>query len=151
MDVSEWDIQEVKQLKKLQLVQFSIVMLGIFTLSVLYVKAEWPLSIFLTLTCILLWFFAVHALYILITEKTTGTKTNKLVQAFDKDRWGKKRWKRKKITEVVILSIASSMFTVFAITLNTSSESLQFYNLLPFIGAWIGSTLGTMARISNLE
>ncbi|PID15299.1 hypothetical protein CSV63_09040 [Sporosarcina sp. P34] len=106
---------------------------------------------FLDITFRTIMVFAVHALYILITEKTTGTKTNKLVQAFDRDRWGKKRWKRKKITEVVILSIASSMFTVFTITLNTSSESLQFYNLLPFIAAWIGSSVGTMARISNLE
>ncbi|WP_143565390.1 hypothetical protein [Sporosarcina sp. P34] len=56
MDVSEWDIQEVKQLKKKQLVQFSMVMLVIFILSVLYVKAEWPLSVFLTLPFVLLWF-----------------------------------------------------------------------------------------------
>lgn len=151
MDVSEWDIQEVKQLKKKQLVQFNIMMLLIFVLTVFYVKADLPLSVLLTLTCGLFWFFAVHALYILITEKTTGTKTNKLVQAFDRDRWGKKRWKRKMITEVVILSIIGIMFTVFAVTLNTSSVSLHFYNLFPFIGTWIGSNLGTMARISSLE
>ncbi|ARK20303.1 MULTISPECIES: hypothetical protein [Sporosarcina] len=151
MDESKWNIEEVKRLKKKQLVEFNIGMLVIFVLSLLYIKAAWPLSTVFALICVLLWFFSVHALYILLTEKTTGTKTNQLVQAFDRDHWGKKRWKRKKITEVIILSVVSIMFTVFVFTVDTGSEMLQFYNLLPFIGAWIGSNLGNIVRISNLD
>ncbi|PIC96822.1 hypothetical protein CSV69_04720 [Sporosarcina sp. P26b] len=151
MDESKWNIEEVKRLKKKQLVEFNIGMLVLFVLSLLYIKAAWPLSIFLVLICLLLWCFALHALYILLTARTTGTKTNQLVQAFDRDHWGKKRWKRKKITEFILLSIVSIMFTIFVFTLDTSSETLQFYNLLPFIGAWIGSNIGNVVRISNLE
>ncbi|WP_303969227.1 hypothetical protein [Sporosarcina ureae] len=151
MDESKWNIEEVKRLKKKQLIEFNIAMLVIFVLSLLYVKADAPLSTVFALICVLLWFFSVHALYILLSEKTTGTKTNKLVQAFDRDHWGKKRWKRKKITEAIILGIVSIMFTIFVFTIDTGSETLQFYNLLPFIGAWIGSNLGNIVRISNLE
>lgn len=137
MNEIEWDIQEVKHLKKKQLVQSNIVMLLLFVLSVYYVIAGWPISIFLGVISLLLWFFAAHALYILITGKTTGSKTNKLVQAFDRDHWGEKRWKRKKVTEAIILSSISVMWTIFVYTVDVSSETLQFFNLWPFMAACI--------------
>ena len=82
MDESKWNIEEVKRLKKKQLVEFNIGMLVIFVLSLLYIKAAWLLSTVFALICVLLWFFSVHALYILLTEKNNGHQNKSTCSGF---------------------------------------------------------------------
>ncbi len=112
---------------------------------------EWPISIYFGIACVVIWFFTVHSLYILITGKTTGTKTNKLVQAFDRQRSGDKRWKRLRITEVIVFGILAVVCTVLIFPIDINSEALEFRNIGVFLVAWFGANVGTIIRISTLE
>lgn len=146
-----WDIRQVKRLKKKSLVEFNVAMLLIFLFSSIYIKMEWPISIYFGIACVVIWFFTVHSLYILITGKTTGTKTNKLVQAFDRQRSGDKRWKRLRITEVIVFGILAVVCTVLIFPIDINSEALEFRNIGVFLVAWFGANVGTIIRISTLE
>lgn len=147
----EWDIQEVKHLKKKQLVQLNLVMLLLFVLSVYYVHVGWPISAFFGLSCLFLWVFSACTLYPLLTGKMIGTKESKLTQAFDRERWGEKRWKRRKVMEAVLVIIVSAVCTVLVFTMDFGSDTLEFFNLGPFVGAWLGSNIGGFIRINTLE
>lgn len=151
MDDKVWDIQEVKRLKKKGLVEFNLGMLVIFLISAFYINMGWSVSVFFGMVCLVIWFFTAHSLYILITGKTTGAKTNKLVQAFDRDRSGDKRWKRLKIIEVILFGILGVVCTLLIFPIDIDSKPLQFMDIWALMGAWFGSNLGTIIRISNLE
>lgn len=151
MEEIECDIQEVKRLKRRQLVQVNLVVLLAFFLSVYYVSVGLPLFVFFGFTCLLLWILFAHALYTLTTGKMIGTKTSKLIQAFERNRSGERRWKRKQATETTFIGIVSIICTVLVFNMDLSSETLEFMNLWPFIGAWIGSNIGAIIRTSNLQ
>ena len=146
-----WDIKEVKRLKKKSLVELNIAMLLIFLFAVFYINMGWSLSLFFGLACLAIWFFAGLSLYTLITGNTTGTKTNKQVQAFDRQRAGDKSWKRKRITEVILFSVLGVVCTLLIFPIDLSDESLRYINVIPFMGAWFGANLGSIIRIINLE
>lgn len=151
MDEIMWDIQQVKRLKKKSLLEFNGVMLLVFLFCALYIYMEWPASVFFGITCIIIWFFVAHSLYILITGKTTGSKINKLVQAFDRDRSGDKRWKRSKIGEVLLFVVLGIVCTVLVFPIEIDSEPLRYINISAFFGAWFGANVGSIIRISSLE
>lgn len=151
MDELVWDIQEVKRLKKKGLVEYNLGMLLIFLISALYIYMGWSVSVFFGIVCLVIWFFTAHSLYILITGKTTGTKTNKLVQAFDRDRSGDKRWKRLKIVEVILFGVLGVVCTLLVFPIDIDSEPLQFMNIWAFMGAWFGANVGSVIRIISLE
>lgn len=151
MDEIEWDIVEVKRLKRKQLMQVNFVMLLVIVLSFYYIHAGWSISVFMGLLCLMMWVVVVHILYTLTTGRMIGTKTSKLVQAFDRYHRGEKRWKRRKVTEAVIVSIVSALCTVLVFNIGFSSEPLEFLNLLPLIGAWLGFNIGEVVRTNNLE
>lgn len=151
MDEIEWDIVEVKRLKRKQLIQVDLVMLLVIVLSFYYIHAGWSISVFMGLLCLLMWVVVGHILYTLTTGKMIGTKTSKLVQAFDRDHRGEKRWKRSKVTDAVIISIVSALCTVLVFTIGFGSEPLEFLNLWPIIGAWMGFNIGEVIRTNNLK
>lgn len=146
-----WDIKEVKRLKTKSLVELNISMLLIFLFAVFYIHMRWSMSLFFGIACLIIWFFAALSLYTLISGKTTGTKTNKRVQAFDRQRAGDKRWKRRRIAEVIIFSTLGIVCTILVFPIDLSDESLQYINVWPFVGAWFGANLGSIFRIINLE
>ncbi|MDL4840232.1 hypothetical protein [Aquibacillus rhizosphaerae] len=94
---SEWDIQEVKRLKKVELLQYNLVMLLIIVLFGYFVKNGGTVSFLFGLCCVLFWIVVAMRFFTLKTGKMIGTKTSRCVQYFDRDRIGKKRWKRKTI------------------------------------------------------
>lgn len=151
MDEKVWDIQQVKRLKKKSLIELNAVMLSLFLFTFIYIYMEWPVSVFFGITCIIVWFFVAHSLYVLITGKTTGTKTNKWVQAFDRDRSGEKRWKRSKIAEVILFVVLGIVCTVLVFPIEIDSEPLRFINISAFFGAWFGVNVGSIIRISSLD
>lgn len=151
----EWDIQRVKRLKLKLLIQSNVFMLLIFLLAVVYINIGWPISVFLILSCLLLWVLVAYIFSTFISEKGGLTKTSRLVQSFDMDHWGKKRWKRKKVTELVFVSIISAASTVLIVNMllstDLTSEILRFFNIIPFIGAWVGFNIGEIVRMNNLK
>lgn len=151
MDKTQWNIQEVKRLKKIQLVQGNLVMLLIFVLLVYFAESEQYLFIIGTFFVLMLVVVAI-ALYTLLTGRFIGTKTSKHVQEFDRQRSGEKPWKRKKIIEAVIFSAIGIGIAVLLFVTDFDSIRLDFpFSSLPFIGAWAGYNLGEIIRISNLQ
>ncbi|SES44023.1 hypothetical protein [Psychrobacillus sp. OK032] len=150
MDETQWDIQEVKHLKKKQLVQYNIVMLLLFVLFG-YFSEKGNSSLLFGVFCVLLWIIVAITLYTLMTGKPIGTKTSRRVQVFDRNRLGEKRWKRRNITETVIISVISVLITILLFVKDFNSVSLDFsIAAFPFIGAWIGYNIGEIIRMNNL-
>ena len=87
MDETQWDIQEVKHLKKKQLVQYNIVMLLLFVLFG-YFSENGNTSLLFGVFCVLVWIVVAITLYTLMTGKPIGTKTSRRVQVFDRNRLG---------------------------------------------------------------
>ena len=150
MDETQWDIQEVKHLKKKQLVQSNLVMLLLFVLFGYFVE-NGKTSLLIGGCCVLLWIIVAITLYVLKTGRPIGTKTNRIVQEFDRNRLGEKRWKQRKMTEAVIISVISVLITVLVFVKNLNSVRLDFISgALPFIGAWIGHNIGEIIRMNKL-
>lgn len=144
-----WDIDEVKRLKKIQLVHGNLLMLLSFVLFV-YLLMSGKAIVLSALFCVYLWFYTTTIFYTLKTGQTIGTKTSGRVQEFDKYRLGKKRWKRRKIIEAVVVSISSVGFTVALFVLDFNYIRFEFINGLAFIGAWMAYNIGEIVRISDL-
>lgn|SRR5699024_3087146 len=149
MGETEWDIQEVKRLKRKQLVQYNVLMLLLF--SFYYLWAGNSSFLFWSLLCLALWIIVAHSLYGFFTGKMIGTKTMKLVQAFDKDYLGKKRWNKIKLIEVISISVVSLFCTLLVVTQRFNFGALEIYNFFPFVGAWLGFNIGEVIRIKRLK
>ncbi|MCP3027089.1 hypothetical protein [Halobacillus sp. A5] len=151
MEETEWDIQEVKRLKKKRLVQYNISMLLSFVLFIYYVEKGGAAPVLLGLCCVLFWIITAYMLYKLKTGKTIGTKTSRLVEDFEKDYKGEKRWKRKTMIEAGVISVISVVFTVLLFVLDFESARMDFpIDVFPFIGTWVGLNIGEVARIKIL-
>ncbi|WP_390308502.1 hypothetical protein [Gracilibacillus thailandensis] len=97
------------------------------------------------------WVITAYMLYTIMTGKTIGTKTSQRVQAFDRDHMGEKRWKRKTLTEALILSVLSIILTVCLFVLDFDFVQLDFpISVFPLIGPWIGFNIGEIVRMNNL-
>src|SRR5699024_3646142 len=148
MNETEWDIQEVKRLKWKQLVQYNVLMLLLFSY---YLLDGNSFFLFWSLLCLALWVIVAHSLYTFFTGKMIGTKTMKLVQAFDKNYLGEKHWNKRKLIEVISISAVSLFCTLLVITQGFNFGALEIYNFLPFIGAWLGFNIGEVIRIKRLK
>ena len=150
MDETQWDIQEVKYLKKMQLVQGNLAMLLLFVPFGYLADNGKPLLLFGAF-CVLSWIIVAITLYTLKTGRPIGTKTSRRVRAFDRSRLGEKRWKRRKITEIVFISVISVFLTGFIFVMDFDTVRLDFpIDAFPFIGAWIGYNIGETIRMNNL-
>jgi hypothetical protein len=150
MDEIQWDIREVKHLKKKQLVQYNLVTLLLFVLFGYFVENGKP-TLLIGGFCVLMWIITAITLYTLMTGIPIGTKTSRKVQEFDRNRLGEMRWKRRKITEAVIISVISVFITVLLFMKGFNSVRLDFpINAFPFIGAWVGYNIGEIIRMNNL-
>lgn len=151
MDESDWDIQEIKRLKKKQLVQYNFVMFLLVALFAYFVKSGGSATVFLGLCCAYFWIFTGSTIYTLITGKVIGTKSGRRVQAFDRDRIGEKRWKRKTTIAPIVLLVLSIGFTVFWYVTDFDASRLEFsIGAIPFFACWIGYNIGESVRISKL-
>lgn len=151
MDETQWDIEEVKRLKRKQLLQFNLVMLVLFLLLFNFFKSEGPFFLFAVCYVLMVIQFAI-ILYNLKTGRFVGTKTSIRVQQFDRERLGKKRWKRKKIIETVFLIAVGIFITVFIVKMDFPSAGENYTgSTFLFIGAWIGYNIGELFRMSKLE
>lgn len=151
MSETMWDIREVKRLKKIQLVQYNLVMLLFIALLAFYIEKDWSIPILAGLTLVGFWSIVVHMLYTLKTGKMFGTKTSRRVQAFDRDHLGERRWRRRKCIGTVIMIIFSSAFTVFLMNIDLHSIEMEFpIDILPLFGAWGGFNAGEINRIKKL-
>jgi uncharacterized membrane protein YwzB len=134
MDEAEWNIEEVKRLKKKQLIQSNLVLLLLFILFGFYVENGGTATVVFGVCCVLLWIFVANAIYTLLTGKTMGTKSIRRVLAFDIDHIGKKRWKRRKLIEFIIIIVVCLGITVVLFTIDFGSKSLDFpLDAFPFI------------------
>ncbi|WP_226577601.1 hypothetical protein [Halobacillus litoralis] len=151
MSETDWDIQEVKRLKKKLLIQYNLIMLLIIVMFAFYIESGGPPGFLFGLCCVLIWFIAGQMLFTLKTGRIIGTKTSRLVQAFDRDRQGEKRWKRKRMAGGVIFSIMAVVITGMFFILDYNSVQLEFpLDALPLIGAGLGYNIGEITRINNL-
>lgn len=150
MGETHWDIQEIKHLKKNQLVQYNLVMLLLFVLLG-YFSANVNPTLLIAVFYVLLWIIVIITLYTLKTGKTIGTKTNRRMQEFDRYRSGEKRWKRKKMIEAVIICGISIFITILLFVKDFNPVGLDFpIDAFPFIGAWIGYNIEEFIRMNNL-
>lgn len=151
MEEEQWDIKEIKKLKKKQLLWGNLLMLVTFLLlSYLFDNGKisfvtWALIIFLLIMTAL-------SLYTLITGTIIGTKTTRRIRAFDRKRWGEKKWKLRKISEIILFTALGVGLAV--LVFNTDFDSLNQNSpgsTLPFLGAWLGYNLGEITRIKKLK
>lgn len=150
MNETDWDIQEVKHLKKKQLVQNNLAMLLLFILFGYLAENGKPLLLFVVF-CIIFWIVVAITLYTLITGRPIGTKTSRRVQAFDRNRLGEKRWKRRTIIETVVISVIAVFVTVLMFGIDLNAINIDFpIGAFPFIGAWLGYNIGEIIRMSKL-
>lgn len=151
MEETQWDIKEMKRLKKKQLVRGNLFMLLIFVLLAYFLESGKLLFVaWILIACLLI--TVVLSLYTLVTGNLIGTKTSRRVQAFDRNRWGEKRWKRKKIIEVVLFTVLGFGLAVVLFVTDFSSPNQTFAGShFPFIGAWIGYNLGEITRMKNMK
>lgn len=150
MAETHWDMQEIKHLKKKELLQFNLIMLLLFVL-IGYLSEQAKPSLLYGVFCVLLWLIVASALYNLITGRHIGTDTSRRVQEFDRYRLGERIWKRNKMIEVVIVGIISLIFTVLLSVNYFSDLRLDFpINTLPFVGVWIAHNIGEVIRMKKL-
>lgn len=152
MNDTDWNIEEVKHIKKKQLIYFNLLMLLLFFLFYFYIKNGGTPTGLIGYSSALLWILLANSVYTLLTGETIGTKSIRRTLAFDIDRIGKKRWKRQKLIEVIYFIILCIGFTVVLFTFDLSSTKLNFpIFAIPFIGGWIGTNIGQIIRIKNLS
>jgi Ca2+/Na+ antiporter len=151
MAESNWDIQEVKDLKKKRLFHIDIMVFFMLVLLAFYIEAGGRGDVLLGLCCAFLWLWAASMFYSVKTGKAFGTTTNQLVQDFDREQKGEKQWKRKTIGEAVFLSIAALGFTILLVVLDFNSPSLSFTPIaFSIIANWVGFNIGELVRMNNL-
>ncbi|ANU10822.1 hypothetical protein BBH88_11125 [Planococcus antarcticus DSM 14505] len=147
MYTEEWDIQEIKHLKKKKLVQDNIYMLLLFVILV-YFTDSGKHALTIGTFFVFIWIMVVLTLYTLKTGRSIGTKTSKRVQKFDRNRLGEKRWKRNKIIEVVIVSVVGVGIAVLLFVTDFNSLTLDFPSYpFPFLGAWLGFNIGELVPL----
>lgn len=151
MPKTDWDIQKIKRLKWILFIQLNIVMILLFIPLIYYVMAGVSASLFLRLFCLLLWIIVAHTFYTFRTGKLIGTKTIKLVFAFDRDCLGERRWKRNKMIELIILIFFSIVFTILVFMIDFNDRNLDTYSLFPFIGSWVGTSIGQILKLNKLK
>lgn len=154
MGEDEWDIKGIKRLKKKKLVQTNLWFLLTFVLLAIYVMNRWEMSVLLGLCCVVMWIILGKALYTLKTGRFFGTKTSRRVEYFDREYMGEKRWKRREVTEAVILSVLNVVITVCFFVLDFDYDSVPRASLVdafPFMGAWLGANIGEIVRMNNLS
>lgn len=150
MVVTQLDLKEFKNLKKKQLIQNNILFLFLFIL-INYFSQNGNITFLMGVFCVLLWIIVVILLYTLVTGRPIGTKTSKLVQVFDRKRMGEKRWKKLRITEVIIISVLNVIVTILLFPIDFNTGMLDFpISALPFIGAWLGYNIGEIYRMNKL-
>lgn len=151
MEEAQWDIKEIKQLKKKQLVRSNLFMLLVFILlGYLFQSGHFLFIVWLLLA--FLFIVLVHSIYALKTGKFIGTKTSKYLNEFDRHRSGEKGWKRTKIHEIVFLIVLGVGMAVVLYLIDFSSPPPNVSHAhFPFIGAWIGYNLGEIAKMKNLK
>lgn len=147
----DWDIQEIKRIKKKQLFQYNLGMVLLVILLTYFMKNGVSANVLLGICCAFFWIFVAGALYTFKTGKVIGTKSSQRVHAFDKDHMGEKQWKRKSVFSVVVLTILSVGFTVIWFVMDFDSAGLEFpIDTFAFIGCWIGYNIGEIVRLSKL-
>ncbi len=152
MKETQWNRKEVKRLKTIQLIQNNLVMLLFFILFGVYgMNGGTPTGV-IGFGCVLLWIFTAHAIYTLLTGKMIGTKAMKGSLAFDIDQLGKKRWKGRKLGEVIFFLIVCLGSTVILFTVDINSTKVDFpLDAIPIMGGWLGTNIGQIIRIKKLS
>lgn len=150
MNETQWDIKEVKRLKMKQLAQYNLVALLLFLLLG-YFAVSGKHSLLIGGMCMFLWILVAILLYNLFAEKPIGTKISRIVQEFDRDHLGQKRWKRRRMIEAAFGIVLSVFITVFVIVTDFNPETIDFpIDFFPFIGACVGYNIGEIYRMSKL-
>ncbi len=151
MDEAQQEIKEIKGLKKKQLLWGNLFMLVTFLLFG-YSLGNGKILFATWIVILLVFVMVVLSLYTLITGKVIGTKTTKRIRAFDRKRWGQKKWRLLNITHIV-LYIGMGTGLIFLV-FNTDFDLLNpnwFSFIFPFLGAWFGYNLGEISRIKKLN
>lgn len=150
MAKAKWNLKEIKRLKWRQLFQYNMVMLLLFLLAIYSVKSTSSAYFIFIFFTVIVWIISIYALYILKTGKILGTKTMKIVHQYDKEFQGKKAWKRKNILGAGLTIIVAIGCTIIVSRLDLRDVTVTYFNLMPFIGAWVGLNIGEVVRITNL-
>ena len=148
---AQQEIKEIKKLKKKQLLWSNFFMLVIF-LFLNYFLENGKILFLTWVLLISLLIIIVLSLYTLITGTIIGTKTTRRIRAFDRKRWGEKKWKLLKITEIVLLTGLGVGLAALVFNTNFDSPNQTFVgSAFPFLGAWFGYNLGEISRIKKLK
>ncbi|KMM39197.1 hypothetical protein [Guptibacillus hwajinpoensis] len=152
MEEGNWDLQEVKRLKKKLLIQNNLGMLLVFALLWFFVEVTAvSTTIILGVLCAILWLLVANMLFTLLTGKVIGTRAMQRVQTFEIERHGKKQWKIKASIGLLIILAITIGLTVMVVVSDIGSVPLNFPNdSFAFIGAWLGMNLGQIHRIRKL-
>src|SRR5699024_1158016 len=129
----DWDIQTITRLKKKIVGYNNLYNLLFVLLSMFYMMIGGHISVYFVLCCLLGWMIVLHSLFTLVTGNSLGTKTRKRVLAFDKDCLGKSRWKKKKMIEVISISILAIISTVIVMSVDFNAEKLDIYTFFQLL------------------
>lgn len=147
---TQWDIEEIKRLKMKLLIQYNFFSILLFALLV-YFALNAEISQLVIGIYVFMWILVAYMLYNLIAEKPIATKASRIVQEFDRNQMGEKRWKRKKWIEFIICIAICIFITNFVMVNDFNSVNMDsLFTFFPFIGAWVAYNIGEIYRIRNL-
>src|SRR5699024_10464042 len=129
----DWDIQTITRLKKKIVAYNNLTILLFVLLSMFYMMIGGHISVYFGLCCLLVWMIALHSLYTLVTGNSLGTKTRKRILTFEKYCIGKSHWKKKKMIEVISISILAIISTVIVMSVDFNAEKLDIYTFFQLL------------------
>ncbi|MDP4552935.1 hypothetical protein Q9251_18810 [Alkalihalobacillus macyae] len=149
MAEGNWDLQEMKRLKKKLLIQSNLGMLLVFALLWFFVEVTAvSATIIFGVVCAILWFAVANMLFTLLTGKVIGTRAMQRLQTFEIERHGKKQWKIKSSIGLLIMLLLTIGLTVVVLVSDLRSITLDFpSDSFAFIGGWIGMNVGQILRL----
>lgn len=151
MDI-EGDFKKVKQLHKKLFIQVNLVFLLVAVFFVSYIVGkDYSFFVLLLLFSVMFWSIAANLMYSLKTGKTLGPKSLVYIQAYEKQSKGLEQWKQEKMTEFLVITFVSIVFTVgLFLVMGNAMRIDSATDLLPFLGGWLGANIGQIIRIYRL-
>ncbi|SDC23280.1 hypothetical protein SAMN05421734_105174 [Pelagirhabdus alkalitolerans] len=150
MDEEKCNTEEFKRLKKKNLFEYNLMMLGFVVLMGFLVYVDQG-ALLTMVFLVVMWTILIVSFYTLKTQNPIGTKTNRTVQRCERRRVGEKKWYRKKLIVFVILLIVVVPITIMVFVRGIHTFNIDYtLGTFPFIGAWIGYNVGETTNIKSL-
>lgn len=152
MAEKEWDLKEIKRIKKKNLVKSNLVLVVIFASLNFLFESGVSHTVIFGMLCLLLWLATVIIAYTYKTGKVIGTKDSQLDYDFEKWRLGEKRAKKRAVIGLVIFILFSIGATIAFFMVDFEQRNMDpSSDLFMLFAALLGLNLAQVNRIRKLK